>query len=133
MASRARLQDRLFSLLTTVAALVVLVVGLSRGNVRFAVLGMLFFLGYGVLHSVSRRLMPAARLLDGSEADQAERMAQFRATRLTGQVALGVAAVALVLELTMQWPAALWVAGTAMLVVAVFVGALWFYGRSARR
>ncbi|WP_431473167.1 hypothetical protein [Ornithinimicrobium sp. W1665] len=45
MASRARLQDRLFSLLTTVAALVVLVVGLSRGNVRFAVLGMLFFLG----------------------------------------------------------------------------------------
>ncbi|WP_431473166.1 hypothetical protein [Ornithinimicrobium sp. W1665] len=86
-----------------------------------------------MLHSVSRRLMPAARLLDGSEADQAERMAQFRATRLTGQVALGVAAVALVLELTMQWPQALWVAGTAMLVVAVFVGALWFYGRSARR
>lgn len=129
MSSRPRLQDRLFTLLTTVGAAVFFVAGMSRGNTRVAVLGALFFLGYGVLHSVTRRLTPAARMLSGSEADQAERLAQFRATRTAGQVALGVAAVAIALDLAVQWPPALWVAGTALLVVASFVAALWFYGR----
>lgn len=129
MSSRPRLQDRLFTLLTTLAAAVFFVAGMSRGNTRVAVVGALFFLGYGVLHSVTRRLTPAARMLSGSEADQAERLAQFRATRTAGQVALALAAAGLVLELAVQWPPALWVAGAALLVVAAFVAALWFYGR----
>jgi uncharacterized membrane protein len=129
MPSRPRLQDRLFTLLTTLAAAAFFVAGMSRGNTRVAVVGALFFLGYGVLHSVTRRLAPAARMLSGSEADQAERLAQFRATRTAGQVALALAAAGLVLELAVQWPPALWVAGTALLVVAAFVAALWFYGR----
>jgi hypothetical protein len=129
MAARPRLQDRLFTALTTLGALVVLVVGLSRGNTKVAVFGALFFLGYGVLHSVTRRLTPAARLVTGSEADHAERMAQFRATRLAGQAALVVAAVGVVLELTLQWEPGLWVAGTALLVVAAFVAGLWIFSR----
>ena len=125
MASRPRLKDRLFTALCTLGALVVLVAGLSRGNTKVAIFGALFFLGYGVLHSVTRRLTPAARLLSGSEADHAERLAQFRATRTAGQVALGIALVGLVLEFTLQWEPGLWVAGTALLVVA----ALWFFSR----
>jgi uncharacterized membrane protein len=132
MPSRPRLQDRLFTLLTTAGAAAFFVVGMSRGSTRVAVLGAVFFLGYGVLHSVTRRLTPAARMLSSSEADDAERLAQFRATRTAGQVALGVAGLGLVLDLALQWPPALWVSGTALLVVAVFVAALWFYGRQAR-
>lgn len=131
MANSPRLKDRLFALLTTLAAAAIFVAGMSRGNTKVAVLGALFFLGYGVLHSVTRRLTPAARLLSGSEADAAERLAQFRATRTAGQVALGVAAVGVVLELAVQWAPALWVSGTALLVVAAFVAALWFFGRRA--
>ncbi|WP_134774352.1 hypothetical protein [Ornithinimicrobium flavum] len=133
MAARPRLQDRLFTALTTLGALVVLVVGLSRGNTKVAVFGALFFLGYGVLHSVTRRLTPAARLVTGSEADHAERMAQFRATRLAGQVALVIAAVGVVLELTVQWEPGLWVAGTALLVMAAFVAGLWIFSRGPAR
>lgn len=129
---RPRLKDRIFTLVTTLAAVAIFVAGMSRGNTKVAIFGALFFLGYGVLHAVTRRLTPAARLLSGSEADQAEALAQFRATRLAGQVALGVAALGVALELTLQWPPALWVAGTALLVVAVFVAGLWFYGRRAR-
>ncbi|GGK78698.1 hypothetical protein [Ornithinimicrobium pekingense] len=131
MPSRPRLQDRLFTILTTLGAAAIFVAGMSRGNTRVAVLGAVFFLGYGVLHAVTRRLTPAARMLSGSEADHAERLAQFRATRTAGQVALGLAAVGLALELAVQWPPALWVSGTALLVVAVFVAALWFFGRRA--
>lgn len=133
MAARPRLQDRLFTALTTLGALVVLVVGLSRGNTKVAVFGALFFLGYGVLHSVTRRLTPAARLVTGSGADHAERMAQFRATRLAGQVALAVAAVGVVLELSLQWEPGLWVAGTALLVLTAFVAGLWFFSRGGQR
>jgi hypothetical protein len=132
MATRPRLQDRMFALLSTLAAAAIFVVGISRGNARVAVLGALFFLGYGVLHSVTRRLAPAARLVTGSEADAAERLAQWRATRLAGQVALGVAAVGVGLELVLQWPPALWISGTALLVVAAFAAGLWLYGRGAR-
>lgn len=132
MASRPRLKDRLFTVLTTLAAVVIFVAGMSRGNTRVAVIGALFFLGYGVLHSVTRRLEPAARLLTGSEADRAEAMAQFRATRLAGQGALLLALVGLILEFTIQWVPGLWVAGTVLVVLALFVGGLWFYSRPAR-
>ena len=131
MASRPALRDRLFTALCTLGALVVLVAGLSRGNAKVAVFGALFFLGYAVLHSVTRRLTPAVRLLSSSEADHAERLAQFRATRLAGQGALLIALVGVIMELTVQWTPGLWVAGTALLVVAVFVAGLWGYSRHA--
>lgn len=127
--ARPALKDRLFGLLTFAAAVVIFVVGMSRGNVRVAVVGALFFLGYGVMHSVTRRLTPAARLLSGSEADQRERMAQFRATRAAGQVALAIAALGVVLELSVRWEPGLWVAGACLLVVAAFVGGLWLFSR----
>ncbi|ANS79856.1 hypothetical protein SGUI_2460 [Serinicoccus hydrothermalis] len=132
MPARPRLKDRLLTILTTLAAVVIFVAGISRGNTRVAVLGALFFLGYGVLHAVTRRLEPAARLLTGSEADRAEAMAQFRATRLAGQGALLIALVGVVLEFTLQWPPGLWVAGTALAVLAIFVGGLWWFSRSLR-
>ncbi|MDO5740524.1 MAG: hypothetical protein Q4P07_10295 [Ornithinimicrobium sp.] len=129
MASRPRLKDRLFTLLCTVAAAAILVAGFSRGNAKVAIVGAGFFLGYGVLHSVTRRLTPAARLLTGEDADVAERLAQFNATRMAGQAALAIALVGLILEFTIQWPPGVWVAGACLLVVATFVGALWFYSR----
>lgn len=129
---RPALKDRLFTAACTAGALVFLVVGLSRGNTKAALLGAAFFLGYAVLHSVTRRLTPAARLLS-SEAEHAERLVQFRATRLAGSVALGVAAVALVLDMTVDWEPALWVAGTALLVVASFVTGLWGFSRAGGR
>jgi drug/metabolite transporter (DMT)-like permease len=130
--ARPALKDRLFTALCLVGAVVVLVGGFARGNPRVAVVGAGFFLGYAVLQSVTRRLTPAARLVSGQETDLAERMAQFRATRLAGQAALLVAAVGLALELGVEWAPGLWVAGTALLVVAVFVGGLvWFSPRTA--
>lgn len=131
MASRPRLKDRLFTVLCTAAAAAVLLVGVSRGNVRVGVAGAAFFLGYAALHTVTRRLTPAARLLTGDEADQRERMAQFRATRTAGQVALGIAALALALDLTVGWQAGVWVAGACVAVVAAFVVALWVFSRPA--
>src|SRR5690606_4650437 len=130
MALRPRLQGRLFALLTTLGDAALFRAGRKSGNDRVAVLGALFFLGYGLLHSVTRRLTPAARMLSGSEADRAERLAQFRATRTAGQVALGIAALGVVLDLAMGWPPALWVSGTALVVVGSFVAALWFYGKN---
>lgn len=125
------LKDRLFTALCVLGAGVVLVGGLARGNPRVALVGAGFFLGYAVLQSVTRRLTPAARLVSGHEADHAERMAQFRATRLAGQAALLVAAVGLALELGVGWAPGLWVAGTALLMVAAFVGGLvWFSPRT---
>ncbi|WP_151526432.1 hypothetical protein [Serinicoccus kebangsaanensis] len=132
MPARPRLKDRLFTVLTTLAAVAIFVAGISRGNTRVAVLGAAFFLGYGVLHAVTRRLEPAARLLTGSEADRAEAMAQFRATRLAGQGALLIALVGVILEFTLQWAPGLWVAGTALVVLALFVGGLWWFSRQAR-
>lgn len=133
MASRPRLKDRLFTLLCTLGGAAILLAGAARGNLKVGLVGAAFFLGYGVLHSVTRRLTPGARLLTGSEADRAEQLAHLRATRLAGQAALALAAAGVVLELTTGWAPALWVAGTALLVVAVFTGALWFHGRGARR
>lgn len=132
--ARPALKDRLFTMLCVLGAVVVLVGGFARGNPRVAVAGALFFLGYAVLQSVSRQLTPAARLVSGHEADHGERMAQFRATRLAGQAALLIAAVGLGLELGVEWGPGLWVAGTALAVVAVFVGALaYFSPRRGRR
>lgn len=132
MASSPRLKDRLFTLLCTGAAAAILLAGVSRGNVKVGVAGAAFFLGYAVLQSVTRRLTPAARLLTGSEADQRERLAQFRATRTAGQVALGLAVVALALDLAVGWAPGIWVAGACLLVVVAFVAALWFFSRPAK-
>lgn len=133
MASSPRLKDRLLTWLTTLGAVAFFIVGISRGNVRVAVVGALFFLGYGVLHAVIRRLEPSARLVTGREADQRERVAQFRATQLAGQGALAVAALGVLAEFSVQWEPGLYVAGTALLVLAFFVGGLWFFSRAARR
>lgn len=127
---RPRLRDRLFTGLCVLAALAVVFLALSRGNPRAAVIGGGLFLGYALLHSVVRRLEPAARLVSGSEADGPERLAQFRATRTAGQTALLVAAVGVTLSLFSDWDTGLWVAGTAVLVVASFVVALWWFGRA---
>ncbi|GAA5163765.1 hypothetical protein GCM10011366_28480 [Ornithinimicrobium tianjinense] len=129
MASRPRLKDRLFTVLCTAAAAAVLLLGASRGNVRVGAAGAAFFLGYAALHSVTRRLTPAARLLTGDEADQRERMAQFRATRTAGQVALGIAALALLLDLAVGWEPGVWVAGACVAVVAAFGVALRVFSR----
>ncbi|SOC56842.1 hypothetical protein [Ornithinimicrobium cerasi] len=133
MAPSPRLKDRLFTLLCTGAAAAVLLAGASRGNLRVGVVGACFFLGYGVLHSVTRRLTPAARLLTGDEADVAERLAQFRATRAAGQAALGLALGGILLDLAVGWEPGLWVAGACLVVVATFVAALWFFSRPGAR
>jgi uncharacterized membrane protein len=87
------------------------------------------FLGYAVLHSVVRRLEPAARLVSGHEADERERRAQFRATRSAGQTALFLAVAGVALSIFAGWDTGLWVAGTALAVLSAFVLALWFFGR----
>lgn len=124
-----RLKDRLFTVLCVLAAVAVVFLALSRGNPRAAVIGGGLFLGYAVLHSVARRLEPAARLVTGHEADAAERLAQFRATRTAGQVAVAVALVGVALALFGDWGTGLWVAGTASVVVASFVVGLWWFSR----
>ncbi|QDO87310.1 hypothetical protein FNH13_02325 [Ornithinimicrobium ciconiae] len=125
-----RLKDRLFVGLCVLAAVAVVLFALSRGNPRAAAIGGGLFLGYAVLHSVVRRLEPAARLVTGHEADQAERLTQFRAMRTAGQMALLVAVVGVALALFADWDTGLWVAGTAVVVVASFVVALWWFGRT---
>lgn len=132
MANSPRLKDRLFTALCTLGALVVLVAGFSRGNTKVAIFGALFFLGYGTLHSVTRRLTPAARLVTGNEADHADRLAQFKALRVAGQAALLIAAVGVALEVAIQWEPGLWVAGATLLVVVAFVAGLWFHSRTLR-
>lgn len=127
-----RLRDRLFTGLCLLAAGAVVLLALWRGNPRAAVIGGGLFLGYAVLHAVVRRLEPAARLATGHEVDTAERLAQFRATRTAGQTALVLAVAGLAMSLLGNWDAGLWVAGTAVLVVASFVVALWWFGRSGR-
>ncbi|WP_114907918.1 hypothetical protein [Ornithinimicrobium murale] len=124
-----RLRDRLFTGLCVLCAFGVVFLALSRGNPRAAVIGGVLFLGYAVLHAVVRRLEPAARLATGQEADAAERLTQFRATRTAGQVALVTAVVGVALSLFADWDTGLWVAGAAVLVVASFVVALWWFGR----
>ena len=106
-----------------------MLLALWRGNPRAAVIGGGLFLGYAVLHAVAGRLEPAARLTTGHEADAAERLAQFRATRAAGRTALLVAGIAVALALWADWGPGLWVAGTAVLLVASFVWALWWFGR----
>lgn len=132
MARRVPLKDRLFSGLCLLGAVVVLMVGVSRGNARAGLIGAAILLGYAVLQSVSRRLTPGARLITGSEADERERRAQLLATRSAGQSAIGIAAVGVLVSLVWDWSTGLWVAGATMLVVASFVASLWWHGRKLR-
>lgn len=127
-----RVKDRLFSLICLVAAAVVLVVGFSRGNPRVALGGAAILIGYAVLQSVATRLTPGARLLVGSEADAQERLVQFKATRLAGQTAVGIAIVGVALSIIWNWDVGLWVAGACGLVLATFVGSLVYYSRVAK-
>ncbi len=127
-----RVKDRLFSLICLVAAAVVLVVGFSRGNPRVALGGAAILIGYAVLQSVATRLTPGARLLVGSEADAQERLVQFKATRLAGQTAVGIAIVGVALSIIWNWDVGLWVAGACGLVLSTFVGALVYYSRVAK-
>jgi uncharacterized membrane protein len=131
-ARRAPLKDRLFSLLCFAGAVLVLVVGLSRGNPRAAFIGAGVLVGYAVLQDVSRRLTPGARLLSGSEADERERRVQMQATRLAGQVAVLLTGLGVLAALLLDWTPGLWVAGASTLVVVAFVGGLWFYHRASR-
>lgn len=126
-----RVKDRLFTLICFVAAVVVLVAGFSRGNPKVALGGAAILMGYAVLQSVATRLTPGARLLVGSEADAQERLVQFKATRLAGQAAVGIALVGVALSIFWNWDVGLWVAGACGLVLAAFVGALFFYSRAA--
>lgn len=126
----ARLKDRIFTLLCVVAAAAVLVIGISRGNARAGLVGAAVFLGYAVVQAVARRITPAARLLTGREADDREILAQYRATRLAGQVALAVAGAGVVLGLATGWDGGLYAAGAATLVVAAFAGGLWWFARA---
>lgn len=125
-----RLRDRVATVLCVVAALVVALLGVSRGNGRAGLVGAGVFLGYAVVQATARRLTPAARLLTGREAEDREVLAQFRATRLAGTAALTVAAVGVVLSWTVGWEPGLWVAGAALLVLVVFAGGLWWYARA---
>lgn len=131
MAAPPRLKDRVFTGLTLLAAVAVAVIGLSRGNAKVGLVGAGVLLGYAGMNAVSRRLVPAARLVTGQEADAAERLAQYRALVLTGRVAVGAAVLGVVLAATDTWDAGLWVAGTAAGVVATFVLGLWWFSRRA--
>ena len=124
-----RLKDRLFTGLCVLAAFVVAFFALSRGNPRAAAIGAGLFLGYAVLHGVVRRLEPAARMASGLGADERERLVHYRATRTAGQTALALAAVGIAMSLFARWDTGLWVAGSAMAVLAAFVISLWFFGR----
>lgn len=129
MAPPSRLKDRLFSGLCVLAAFGVLVLGLSRGNPKVGFIGAGLFLGYAALHAVTRRLLPAARLLSGTEADRRQRRAHYQATRTAGQVGLVVAAAGVLLALSRDWAPGLWVAGTSILLMASFGLVLWLAGR----
>ncbi|MGB5952964.1 MAG: hypothetical protein WBG57_10705 [Ornithinimicrobium sp.] len=127
-----RVKDRLFTLLCLVAAVAVLVIGLSRGNPKVAIGGAAVFMGYAVLQSVARRLTPGARLVMGSEADAQERLIQFKATRLAGQIAVGLVIVGVVVSLFWEWDTGLWVAGACSLILVAFIGSLIYYTRAAK-
>ncbi len=132
MPTKPGVKDRLFTLLCIVAAAVVLLFGFSRGNPRVALGGAAILLGYAALQTVARRLTPGARMLMGSEADAQERLVQFKATRLAGQVAIGFTLLGVVFAVIWNWNAGLWVAGACATVLLTFVGGLLYFTRAAR-
>ncbi|MGB7449222.1 MAG: hypothetical protein WA892_08860 [Ornithinimicrobium sp.] len=133
MARSSPVKDRLFTALCVVVAVVVLVLGFSRGNPKVALGGAGILVGYAVLQSVARRLTPGARLVIGSEADATERMVQFKATRLAGQVAVALLMLAVLAWVFWDSRAALWAALACATVIATFVGALmWFSGQAKK-
>ncbi|MGB3829321.1 MAG: hypothetical protein WA962_11150 [Ornithinimicrobium sp.] len=129
MPSTLRVKDRLFTLLCIIGAVVVLVFGFSRGNPRVALGGAAILLGYATLQTVARRLTPGARMVMGSEADARERLVQFQATRLAGQVAIGFTLLGVALAVLWDWTVGLWVAGACALVLVTFVGGLVYFTR----
>jgi len=133
MALSAPVKDRLFTALCLLLAVVVLVLGLSRGNTKLALGGSALFVGYAALQWAARRLTPGARLVIGSEADAAERVVQVRATRLAGQVAVALLVLAVLLWVLWDSRAALWVAVACALIVSSFVGGLMWFSRQAKQ
>ncbi len=129
MAARPALKDRLFTGLCVLAALASVLLGVSRGNAKAGLLGAGLFLGYAALQGVTRRLVPAARLVSGSEADRREQLAHYRATRTAGQAGLVIAAAALVVAMSVDWEPGFWVAGTSVVMMAAFAASLWWFGR----
>ncbi|WP_109472476.1 hypothetical protein [Ornithinimicrobium cavernae] len=127
----ARLKDRLLTGLCVLAAVAVALFALSRGNPRAAAIGAGLFLGYAVLHAVMRRLEPAARVVSGLGADAREQLIHYRATRTAGQTALVIVAVGVAMSLFAKWDTGLWIAGSAMAVLASFVVGLWFFSRES--
>jgi len=132
MALSAPVKDRLFTTLCLLVAVVVLVLGFSRGNPKVALGGAAIFVGYAVLQWTARRLTPGARLVIGSEADAVERVVQAKATRLAGQVAVALMVLAVLLWVLWDSRAALWVAGALALVVTSFIAGLVWFSREAR-
>ncbi len=130
MQVKPRMKDRLFTALCIVGAGVVLVLGFSRGNPRVALGGAAVLLGYVALQALARRLTPGARLVMGSEADAAERLVQFKATRLAGQVAIGLTILGVLVAALWDWGPGLWIAGACATVVLTFVAGLVAFSRS---
>lgn len=124
-----RLKDRLLTAFCVLAAIAVAILGLSRGNPRAAAIGAGIFLGYALLHAVMRRLEPTARLVSGLTSDENERLVHYKATRTAGQTALGLAVVGIAMSMFPRWDTGLWIAGTALLILASFVVGLWWFGR----
>ncbi|MGB3257412.1 MAG: hypothetical protein WBG89_10510 [Ornithinimicrobium sp.] len=132
MPTKPRMKDRLFTALCIAGAGVVLVVGFSRGNPRVALGGAAVLLGYVALQTLARRLTPGARLVMGSEADAAERLVQFKATRLAGQVAIGLTILGIIAAALWDWAPGLWIAGACATVLFTFVAALVAFSRATR-
>lgn len=132
MPVKPRVKDRLFTLLCIVGAAAILIFGFSRGNPRVALGGAAILLGYAALQSVARRLTPGARVLMGSEADAQERLVQFKATRLAGQMAIVLTLLGVAIAVLWDWNVGLWVAGACSLVLVSFVAGLVYFTRAAK-
>lgn len=116
MPQRTRLVDHARTAGLVLFALVVLVVGLSRGNWRVGVLGAAAVLLYAMVRGATQRLA----------AGEHERMVSTLTT--TGRAAGAVAVGGLLAALLIPWEPGLWLALGAVAVVGAF-GAAWVTSR----
>lgn len=124
------LKHRIFIALCFAAAVVVLVFGLSRGNPKGALISAGVLIGYALLQDVSMRLTPTARLVSGQEADGAERMVHYTATKQAGQAAMVVAGVGAIGLLVLDWAPGLWLVVASGAIVLTFVVSLLIHDRA---